>query len=51
MPEDSDLEGVEFKAMASGSHTLLKDFVLVLLSFAMSFLIDELISVLCLPHK
>ena len=30
MPEDSDLEGVEFKAMASGSHTLNKDFVYVL---------------------
>ncbi|XP_019640410.1 PREDICTED: protein LCHN-like isoform X1 [Branchiostoma belcheri] len=26
-PEDSDLEGVEFKAMASGSHTILKDFI------------------------
>ncbi|XP_041375104.1 DENN domain-containing protein 11-like [Gigantopelta aegis] len=27
MPEDIDLDGVEFKAMASGSHTLSKDFV------------------------
>ena len=27
MPEDVDLDGVEFKAMASGSHTLSKDFV------------------------
>ena len=27
MPEDVDLEGVEFKAMASGSHTLKTDFV------------------------
>jgi len=29
MPEDIDLEGVEFKAMASGSHTLKTDFVYV----------------------
>jgi len=29
MPEDVDLEGVEFKAMASGSHTLKTDFVYV----------------------
>ena len=27
LPEDINLEGVEFKAMASGSHTLVKDFV------------------------
>ncbi|KAI0211940.1 DENN domain-containing protein 11 [Lamellibrachia satsuma] len=27
MPEDMDLDGVEFKAMASGSHTLTNDFV------------------------
>jgi len=27
MPEDYDLDGVEFKAMVSGSHTLVKDFV------------------------
>ncbi|XP_064641137.1 DENN domain-containing protein 11-like isoform X2 [Lineus longissimus] len=27
MPEDADLEGIEFKAMTSGSHTLHKDFV------------------------
>ncbi|XP_064599038.1 DENN domain-containing protein 11-like isoform X2 [Liolophura sinensis] len=27
MPEDTDLEGVEFKAMTSGSHTLDTDFV------------------------
>jgi len=29
MPEDIDLEGIEFKAMASGSHTLKTDFVYV----------------------
>lgn len=29
IPEDIDLEGVEFKAMASGSHTLRTDFVYV----------------------
>jgi len=29
MPEDIDIEGVEFKAMASGSHTLKTDFVYV----------------------
>jgi len=29
LPEDVDLEGVEFKAMASGSHTLKTDFVYV----------------------
>jgi len=29
LPEDIDLEGVEFKAMASGSHTLKTDFVYV----------------------
>ncbi|XP_071091811.1 DENN domain-containing protein 11-like [Haliotis cracherodii] len=27
LPEETDLDGVEFKAMASGSHTLDKDFV------------------------
>jgi hypothetical protein len=27
MPEDADLDGIEFKAMVSGSHTQLKDFV------------------------
>jgi virulence-associated protein VagC len=27
LPEDVDLDGVEFKAMASGSHTLRTDFV------------------------
>ncbi|CAI9735438.1 Hypothetical predicted protein [Octopus vulgaris] len=27
LPEESDLDGVEFKAMASGSHTLMRDFV------------------------
>ena len=27
VPEDMELDGVEFKAMASGSHTLTKDFV------------------------
>ncbi|ELT95107.1 hypothetical protein CAPTEDRAFT_176151 [Capitella teleta] len=27
LPEDADLDGVEFKAMASGSHTLQRDFV------------------------
>ncbi|XP_022110529.1 protein LCHN-like [Acanthaster planci] len=27
LPEDMDLEGVEFKAMASGSHTVLSDFI------------------------
>ncbi|XP_060083226.1 DENN domain-containing protein 11-like [Ylistrum balloti] len=27
MPEDFDLDGVEFKAMVSGSHTMTKDFV------------------------
>ncbi|XP_074644724.1 DENN domain-containing protein 11-like isoform X2 [Tubulanus polymorphus] len=27
LPEDADLDGVEFKAMASGSHTLHRDFV------------------------
>ena len=26
-PEDVDLDGVEFKAMVSGSHTQIKDFV------------------------
>jgi hypothetical protein len=26
-PEEFELDGVEFKAMVSGSHTLLKDFV------------------------
>jgi len=29
IPEDIDLEGIEFKAMASGSHTLKTDFVYV----------------------
>jgi len=27
MPDDADLDGVEFKAMVSGSHTQVKDFV------------------------
>ena len=27
MPDDMELDGVEFKAMASGSHTLTNDFV------------------------
>ena len=27
LPEDIDLDGVEFKAMPSGSHTLDRDFV------------------------
>ncbi|GAB1609332.1 DENN domain-containing protein 11 [Argonauta hians] len=27
LPEDTDLDGVEFKAMVSGSHTLMRDFV------------------------
>ena len=27
LPEDIDLDGVEFKAMTSGSHTLKTDFV------------------------
>ncbi|KAH3774503.1 DENN domain-containing protein 11-like [Dreissena polymorpha] len=27
MPDDADLDGVEFKAMVSGSHTQIKDFV------------------------
>lgn len=27
LPEETDLDGVEFKAMASGSHTLMRDFV------------------------
>jgi len=29
VPEDIDITGVEFKAMASGSHTLKTDFVYV----------------------
>jgi len=29
LPEDIDLDGVEFKAIASGSHTLKTDFVYV----------------------
>ncbi len=27
LPEDIDLDGIEFKAMASGSHKLRNDFV------------------------
>ena len=37
-PEDLDLGGVEFKAMASGSHTLQSDFVLVLILLAVFYL-------------
>ena len=33
LPEDIDLEGVEFKAMSSGSHTQLNDFVWVFYVF------------------
>jgi len=29
LPEDVDLDGIEFKAMTSGSHTLKTDFVYV----------------------
>lgn len=32
LPGDVDLDGIEFKAMTSGSHTLKTDFVLVLSS-------------------
>jgi len=41
MPEDIDLEGVEFKAMTSGSHTLKTDFVYVQLCYVILIMLVQ----------